>query len=226
MASSSSNRYGEVIQFNDLVGAISQQASALDGNPLLVAICGAADLGKSQLSRQLVSALVKSGLNASHITLDSYLMDRSKRNDLDISGYQPEAYDLAKIKSNLYGFLQGTPIECFPYDHAEGKTLPSKITINPCHILFLDGLHSMHQSLKPYISYSIFMHTNDNLLLKIRHKADIEKRKQSVEYSNLKLRDELTAYKLYVEPYMKSADVILEVNEQWQYEIRLTTVQT
>ena len=219
------NKVGETNLLKGLVDAISGLISKRNSSPLLVAICGAADLGKSHLSVELVSALEKNGVTAAHITLDSYLMERSKRADLGLSGYQPEAYELAKINCDLYGFLQGDPIEYFPYDHAEGKNLPSKVTINPCRVVFLDGLHSMHESLRPYISYSIFIHVTDNLHLKIRHKADIEKRKQSVEFSNLNLKNELTAYKLHVEPYLSSADFIIEVSEHLQYESGLPTSQ-
>ena len=68
------------------------------------------------------------------------------------------------------------------------------------------------------IGYSIFVYASDELHLQLRHRADINKRKQSVGFSNLNLSKELSAYKLYVEPYLKSADVVYEVNEQWQYE--------
>jgi len=226
MFSPYSTKVDEMNQIGDLVDEISRLASEHDGSPLLVAICGAADLGKTHLSVQLVSALVEKGANASHLTLDSYLMERSKRNALGISGYQPEAYDLPGIRSDLTRFLQGDPIEYFPYDHAEGKNLPSKMTIDPCHILFLDGLHSMHESLRSHIHYSIFVHATDDLLLKIRHKADIDKRNQSVEFSNLNLRNELKIFKLNVEPYLKSANVVCEVKEQWQYELWIPTEQT
>ena len=213
-------------QISKLVGVISTLTSEHDGSPLLVAICGAADLGKTHLSTQLVSALVKTGTSACHLTLDSYLIDRAKRTALGISGYQPEAYDLPKIKNDLLEFLKGGAIEYSPYDHAEGKALPAKITINPCQVLFIDGLHSLHNDLRPHINYSIFIYATDALLLKIRHRADIEKRKQSVEFSNLNLRNELTAYKLYVEPYMCSANIVFELKEQWQYALKTTAIQT
>lgn len=205
-----------MINIGDLIAAISSLASEQDRSPLLVAICGAADLGKTRLSLQLVNGLMERGLKSSHIPLDSYLMERSKRHALSISGYQPEAYYLSRITRDIDGFLQGNPIEYSAYDHAEGKTLTSKVTINPCNILFLDGLHSMHECLRPYVNCSIFIHATDDLHLKIRHEADIKKRKQSVEFSKLNLQNELAAYKMYVEPYLKSADIVYQVNELWK----------
>jgi uridine kinase len=213
-------------QIGELASVISAQISELDRMPILVAICGAADLGKTHLCMQLVSELVKTGISAGHLTLDSYLMDRAKRAALGISGYQPEAYNLHMIKRDLLAFLSNGSIEYFPYDHAEGKALPPADTINPCQVLFVDGLHSLHENLRPHIKYSVFICTNDDLLSKIRHRADIEKRKQSIEFSKLNLKNEISAYKLYVEPYMRSANVVYELKKQWQYELKTTTTQT
>jgi uridine kinase len=213
-------------QISELARVISAQISEHDGSPILVAICGAADLGKTHLSMQLVNELVKTGISAGHLTLDSYLMDRTHRTALGISGYQPEAYDLPMIKSDLLVFLSGSSIEYFPYDHAKGKVLSLAVTISSCQVLFVDGLHSLHENLKPHINYSVFICTNDDLLLKIRHRADIEKRRQSIEFSKLNLNKEISAYKLYVEPYMCSADVVYELKEQWQYELKSTAIQT
>lgn len=215
-----------MIQIGELARVISAQIMELDGMPILVAICGAADLGKTHLTMQLVKELVKTGTSAAHLTIDSYLMDRAKRAALGISGYQPEAYDLHMIKRDLLTFLSGGSIEYFPYDHAEGKALPPSVTINPCQVLFLDGLHSLHENFRPHIKYSVFICTNDDFLFKIRHRADIEKRKQSVEFSKLNLENEISAYKLHVEPYMCSANVVYELKEQWQYELKATAKET
>lgn len=218
MFSPTSTKYEDMNHIGEIASVISALALKCNGEPQLVAICGAADLGKTYLSTQLVSALAKIGTSAGHLTLDSYLMERSKREAIGISGYQPEAYDILKIESDSVAFLNGGPIEYHPYDHAAGKSLSTKIIINPCQVLLLDGLHSMHQNLRSYLNYSIFICAPDDLLLTMRHQADIKKRKQSAEYSKINLKNELTAYKWYVESYRYSANVVYELKEQWQYE--------
>ena len=66
---------------------------------LVVAVCGAADLGKSFLSAGTVDALNLMNLSASHLTIDSFLMNRANRINNEISGYQPEAYDFNAIEN-------------------------------------------------------------------------------------------------------------------------------
>ena len=47
----------------------------------IVSICGAADLGKSYLSNQLIKSLGQQKIITNHLTLDSYLMDRAIRKE-------------------------------------------------------------------------------------------------------------------------------------------------
>jgi uridine kinase len=201
---------------------LTTRLKSKQSSPLLVSLCGAADLGKSTLSQQLVEQLHKLDIQTGHLTLDSYLMDRSKRSTLGISGYQPEAYDLTKIQTDVQQCLAGHPINLFPYDHSLGKTVPPAITIQPCNVLIIDGLHSMHEQLKHLIDFSIFMYTSDENLLEIRQQSDLEKRKQTEEFSVLNLETELLSYKINVEPYRREADVTLELIEPWQYQITFT----
>lgn len=182
----------------ELTGLLTKLVSDSNDGPLLVAICGAADLGKTHLSKKLVSALENNGISAGYLTLDSYLMDREKRVTQGISGYQPEAYDIRKIKRDIIGYLKGDSIEFLPYDHAKGKACLPKSKIYQYQVLILDGLHSMHPEIKQHLGLSIFIHVSDELHISIRHNADRQKRKQSVAFSNRNLRNELNAYKFHI----------------------------
>ncbi len=184
-----------------------------------VAICGAADLGKTYLSAQLVDVLNQMELNANYLTLDSYLMSRTDRIRRGTSGYHPGAYDLSLVESDLKRFKNGQPIEYYPYDHSVGEKVASKSVINPCSVLLIDGLHAMNTKLTPYINFSIFICTSDDRLKQIRHQADITKRQQTIEISRKYAVSEFEKYKQFVEPYEKQASVVLFLKEKWNYAL-------
>jgi uridine kinase len=200
---------------------ISNKIVALKNNSnfLIVAVCGAADLGKTYLSAQLVEVLSQMELTAGLLTLDSYMMNRTDRIKEGISGYQPKAYDLLAVKKDLIKFKNAEPIDFFPYDHCIGQQVFQKETLVSCDILLLDGLHSMNDELASLIDFSIFLCTDDAQLKEIRHKADIKKRKQSIKFSNENAAVEFENYKHFVEPYKNLADVVLLLKEQWKYSL-------
>lgn len=186
----------------------------------VIAICGAADLGKTYLSKQLMADFLASGISSAHLTMDSYLIPRAKRIEMEISGYDIGAYDLSSLQNDLVGFLKGKPIEFNEYDHALGAASGLRNTVDACSYLLLDGLHSIHESLSGLVDYSIFIYTTDKQLNEIRHQADVVKRKQSVAFSRNHLESEFNAYKKHVEPYKNKADSLLELLEKWQYVVR------
>lgn len=190
-----------------------------ENRPLIVAICGAADLGKTHLAINLVNSLKNLGTSANHISLDSYLVARSKRIEFGLSGYEVESYDLPAIEKDLVGFVRGLPIEFCEYNHSKGVAEGRKNTIQPCSVLIVDGLHSMHKTFEPLISYSIFVCTDDHQLKHIRHRADITKRMQTIEFSKSNLDSEFEKYKIHVAPYKNKAKIVLTLNKKWQYSL-------
>ncbi len=207
----------------ELVEQISRKIVSIqsDQEPMVVAVCGAADLGKSYLSAQITQQLNLIGSSASHLTLDSFLMDRSERIKNGLSGYQSAAHDLSSAMKALDSFKNGQDISYFPYDHQSGKNDLKEVYIAPCCILVLDGLHSMHEMLIPYINFSVFVYTEDDLLRSIRLEADIAKRKQSAEFSRSNEVAEFNYYKREVEPYKKQADCLLYLKKKWKYSITI-----
>lgn len=198
-----------------LVKVISNIEST--GAPKIISICGAADLGKSYLSAKIQDCLKERGLSSAHLTMDSYLIPRSKRIELGVSGYEIAAYGIDLLKQDLELFLQGKTIEFSEYDHELGVANGPKHHINTCSYLILDGLHSMNGSLREFIDYSIFIYATDSLLNDIRHQADILKRRQSVEFSLRNLELEHEKYKVNIEPYKYEADMVIELVKKWQY---------
>lgn len=187
------------------------------GIPVIVSISGAADLGKSYLSQKIVESIHMQNLTADHLPMDSYLVDRTVRNKIGLSGYNIEAYHKELALKNVIALKAGQSIELKPYNHKEGKKSKNTIRLNSTDILIFDGLHSMHPFFLPYIDLAIFLYTDDKYLKSIRHEADITKRNYTPQFSKKISDSEFNAYKANIEPYKKNADYLLLLESKWNY---------
>ena len=86
----------------------------------VVAICGAADLGKSYLSKAISESLSQHGITANHFSLDAFLLDRQTRLNKKLSGYNIEAYNINAALEDLNDIKEGKSIVVYPYDHHLG----------------------------------------------------------------------------------------------------------
>lgn len=188
--------------------------------PIIVAVCGAADLGKSYLSKKIATNLNSSGIPTNHLTLDSFLMERSQRLKQDISGYDIRAYNQIAVLKALNNFRTNRPVTYAPYIHAMGKCGETLKTLNPCSILIFDGVQSMHELFSPHIDFSIFIYTDDVTLKKIRYEADLCKRNYSAELARCKSESELYFYRSQISPYRQQADLALFLERKWKYKIQ------
>ncbi len=184
-----------------------------------IAVCSAADLGKSFLSVKITEILNQMGVRAGHLPLDSFLINRTERIKLGISGYQPNSYDFDSIEQSIINFKNGHDVAFYPYNHLAGEKENEAVVIRPCNVLIIDGLHSMHELLKPHIMFSLFVYTDNEKLRKIRREADFEKRRQPSEISQRLEPIEFKNYKHFVEPYKDQADLQLFLKEKWDYVV-------
>lgn len=188
--------------------------------PIIVAICGAADLGKSYLSTQLTQLLNDKQFSAAHLPLDSFLIDREERHRLGLSGYNLEAYHINDALKYLAQFKKKQPISFHPYHHKTGKKELFFQQLNPSTILIFDGLHTMNQIFSSFVDYTIFIYTNDHDLKKIRTAADLSKRDYTLEFSKKISQKEFDLYKMNIDSFKEIADCKLFLGKKWNYELR------
>lgn len=187
--------------------------------PVVVAICGAADLGKSTLARKIIAALKALDISAGHLTLDSFLLDREERQRRGLSGYQIASYQLPEALDAVRRFKQQQPIFYPPYDHASGKKAEVLATLPASSVLIFDGLHSMHESFSDYVDYRIFISTEDEQLKRLRMQADISKRGQTQAFAQANAEAEFQHYNNAVAPYKTRADHQLFLTTPWLYTL-------
>lgn len=144
---------------------------------VIAAICGPADVGKSTLCLDLVERLNKLGVSADVFTLDGYLIPRSERLERNLSGYEPTAYDLQKVASDLQRTLSGNAITRKTYCHQTGQPQRTIHAIKPVQILLLDGLHSMHGRIK-YQQYVAPYQAGADLVMELNMKWQFKLQKK------------------------------------------------
>ncbi|MCG8670644.1 MAG: hypothetical protein MI867_14610 [Pseudomonadales bacterium] len=204
-----------------IIDSIAHQLTLIAENtqPAVVAIAGAADLGKSTIANQLAGTLSQSGVPSSVLSLDSYLMNRCDRMARDISGYQPQAYQLHTARSDIESWWAGSGIKVATYDHERGEVSGEEVIVPAGTILIVEGLHAMHELLIPLVHFSIFLETDDQQLTAIRLQADFEKRNQTLDFARRQAATEMQRYKCFVAPYQQQANLILRLVEPWDYQI-------
>ena len=90
------------------------------GITLFVAVCGAADLGKTTLCNNLIGRFGAEQITADRLSMDSYLIPRNSRSTLGISGYDLGAYEWERLFYDLSLLQQGTFVLIQEYDHHAG----------------------------------------------------------------------------------------------------------
>lgn len=194
------------------------QEAQKEKGAIIVAIGGAADLGKTYLANTIIDALNRDKITSNHLTLDSFLMDRALRKKMNISGYDIRAHDMNRIVSTLEDWRQEKVIQFQPYDHKTGRKSDNYLEIQRCNVLLIEGLFALHESILPFLDLTFFIYTSDRQLKEIKLAADLVKRGYSVEYSLALYDKELVLYKKNIEPLKEKADFKLKLKEKWDYE--------
>ncbi len=187
--------------------------------PLLVALCGAADVGKSTMARTIVEKLLENRFTADHVSFDTFLLDRQTRLLLGISGYDIGAHDIDTAARSIGNMLRGQPFHYFEYDHVTGRNRTEGRIINRPQIMLVEGLHTFHEQIMPYLDYKIFIQGSKDVLNALRHTHNVHKRNMSPSIAAENLEREYALYESQVLPYCRYADLCVRVTEQWQYSI-------
>lgn len=201
---------------NQLTSCITDTVSCKTP-PVIIAICGAADLGKSYLAEKLKLSLTSQHIITAVLSMDSFLMPKAQRYAMGLSGYQPEAYNIPHAQDCLQKFTNKRSFDYYPYDHKTGTVTESAREIAPCDVLLFEGLHVLHGNIARCIDQAVFIYTDDDTLVKIRSAADLSKRGLSKTQSSAISSSELALYTEYVAPYKIQSDLLLHLHYPWHF---------
>lgn len=196
------------------------QKYTLSGSLTLIAISGAAALGKTNLATALRNNIIDNAKRSVDIfSTDAFLMTRKERRRKGISGYDPRATGVDKIHECIKRLLEGENVSFYPYDHYSGCKMRHPITVEPSDIIIVDGIHSFHSNIRSLMDLRIFLDANHELAINMRSIVDSSQRGYPHTLALSTAHSEHKNYEVYIQPYIEFADIVVQVMDDWKYEI-------
>lgn len=173
-----------------------------------IGITGAGGAGKSTLAINLMNYFGRD--NSVAIDLDDYLISRSERGRLGLTGYQPGANKLSLARQQILALKSGNSIQKPIYDHATGNNIEIEL-VEPRSLLIFEGITTLYPELDDLYDLSIFLNALEETQIQSRIMRDVNKRGYSLEEA-LALHENLKPhYQKYIEPTKSKATIIGEV---------------
>lgn len=185
--------------------------------PFLVAICGWADTGKSTLAARLCVTLGRLGVRGDSISTDDFMRDRAERNALGISGYDLRSLDVQALQDALTSFVNREPFSVHPYDNRTGTKNPQAKTVWPVAVLVVEGIHSLHRSIAHHMNLKVFIDSDEATLRQMRYRANMHKRGMAPDDAAARIASEWKDYNVAVRPRVEVADVVVQVDTEFEY---------
>lgn len=191
-----------IFDINSGIKEIERKLKVFKRKPVVIGIAGGSGSGKSYIAH-----LLSQQYKAKILSMDDYYIgiENMKEKNFDI----PEAIDLKLLKYHLISLHQRKRIKKPLYDFKTHKRKGYE-WFKPSRIIILEGLFSLHESLRDKIDIGIFIDAPENTRLKRRIKRDIKERGRKKKdiihqwYQTVK-----PMYKKYVEPQKRTADIVI-----------------
>ncbi len=189
---------------------IANRLQSLDS--AFVGITGAGGAGKSTLAINLMNYFGED--NALAIDLDDYLVSRSERGRLGLTGYQPRANRLDLAREHILSLRSGASILKPVYNHSNGENTETEL-VGPKKLILFEGVTTLYPQLDDLYDVSIFLDALEETQIKSRIERDVNQRGYSIEealalYENLKPH-----YVKYIEPTKEKATILGEVGPDY-----------
>ena len=184
---------------------------------VLVAICGAADTGKSTMAKNICDELRLNNLKSDLISTDSFMIDRVERNERKISGYNFISLRQEELSFFINEIGHGGSMNYYQYDNKIGRTVNEFRVIKEIEVLIVEGIHSFNDKIRAQIDLKIFITGNNDTLRSLRYHANKTKRGFSETEATIRLDKELNEYNQFIEPQKIHSDIILNVDDKYNY---------
>ncbi|MBI3375291.1 MAG: hypothetical protein HY017_26525 [Betaproteobacteria bacterium] len=194
--------------------------SSKEASPLIVAICGWADTGKSTLAAELSEAINSRNVGADWISTDAFLRNRADRNALGISGYNPSSIDATKLSHAVKQLAAQLEYVYFPYDNRTGCHVSTSKRISPQSIIVIEGIHAFHEAIWKLCHLRIYIDSDDQTLRSMRTRANVRKRGMNDAEASKRIDKEFDEYHAHVWPKRTLANISVNVSLTFEYTIQ------
>ncbi len=178
----------------------------------VVAVSGAAALGKTTFCKNLYEYYKRKGYGVIHIELDGYLKDRKVRQSEKISGYDPRATKLDNLMKDLTDILiNGNTINIPFYSHKSGS-ITENIKIAPEAVVILDGIVALHYEIRNlFPSFNIFIEADEITMKGLRIDVDLKERGYNIFQSLSHIDTESREYDRWIHHQSEFANIRIGV---------------
>jgi uridine kinase len=157
-------------------------------------------------------------ISCDSISTDSFLIDRAERINQHISGYNLKALKNEDLLNTLNTIQQKISYEYFPYNSITGKNLSEGKFIRNIDVLIVEGIHAFNKNILDKIVLKVFIDSNEETLRKLRFNANINKRRFLKNDAGKRIDNEIKDYYEFVAPNKKYADIIIQIDENYNYQ--------
>lgn len=195
--------------------AIIQQLANLAGidsrKAVVVGIAGAGCLGKTVMAHNMAAQVGETQCQV--LSLDGYLLEREARRGL--TGYNPRSFELDRAAMDLTMLLyqkQGFPLRQYNR-RTHLRDISEWIHYRP--LILVEGCLALVPCLRRNLDLCIFIHARCKVQYQLRLRRERREFGSHAEQVGLRFKRYYEDYKLFVEPQMIIADIVLTVSDRY-----------
>jgi len=189
----------------------------LSNKPYLIGISGGSASGKTFFLDQLLS---KIGMDkVCLISQDEYYKPKSQQVTDDqgvINLDLPEAIDYRSLYADLQRILSGETILKKEYTFNNPDRIPKTFRYYPAPVILVEGIFVFHyEQIRSLLDLTVFLQSSKDIKFQRRIQRDIVERgydSHHVHYTQKHHVD--VAYKEFIKPYRRMADLVINNNEK------------
>lgn len=177
---------------------------------VLIGVAGDSGCGKSTFLRRITDLFGEDFVTV--ICLDDYhSLDRKQRKETGITALNPKANNFDLMYEQIKALKGGESIDKPIYNHETGLIDPPE-TIEPNHIIVIEGLHPLHdQRVRDLIDFSVYLDISDEVKIAWKIQRDMAERGHSYEDVLAQINSRKPDFDAYIDPQKEFADVVIQV---------------
>jgi len=186
--------------------------------PFLIGITGGSGSGKTSFIRKLREGFSDEELTV--ISQDDYYRPRElqQKDENGIINFDlPKAIDRKAFIRDVKKLMDGKKVRRKEYTFNNEKANPKYLIFKPAKIIVVEGLFVFHyKKMRAIMDLTVFLSAMENLKLIRRIKRDRLERNYPLEDVLYRYENHvLPAFLKYIEPYVDSADIVVNNNKDF-----------